>query len=103
MEILQIIEGWRNKLIPPKELRQMIQAVSQERKKTCDTCEWNSENRKKTHNYKNWRPYVHCVDCGCELEAKQKCLSCECPFKYWKAQMDKEEFDKLKTELDGQD
>jgi len=81
----------------------LIQTVSQERKKICDGCEWNSENRKKSHNYKNWRPYVHCVDCGCPLDSKQKCLSCECPFKYWKAEISSEEETKLKEELNGKD
>ena len=81
----------------------MIQIVSQERKSICDGCEWNSENRKKSHNYKNWRPYVHCVDCGCELDAKQKCLSCECPFKKWIAIISQEQNNEIKQEIDGKD
>lgn len=71
----------------------MIQEVAQERKKICDGCEWHSENRKKTHGYKSVRPDDHCVNCGCTLDAKQRCLSCECPLKYWLA---------LKQEENGQ-
>jgi len=27
----------------------------------------------------------HCVECGCTLSAKTKCLSCSCPLEQWKA------------------
>jgi hypothetical protein len=71
----QVWEGWRNKLLPPERLKQLIKITAEERMKICNTCEWNSSVRE---GYKSLRPDVHCVDCGCTLSAKTKCLSCKC-------------------------
>lgn len=73
----QIYEGWRNKIVPPAHLRETIQNVSKERLSVCDACEFHSKNS----NSK--RPDAHCLDCGCNLDAKSKCLSCECPRQKW--------------------
>lgn len=74
----QIYEGWRNKLVPPRELRQVIHDVSEERLDACSNCEHHSKNHDTP-----LRPDAHCVHCGCNLDAKSKCLSCECPIGKW--------------------
>jgi hypothetical protein len=79
----QIYEGWRNKLVPPAEMRSTIQQVSKERLAICDTCVFHSKN-----HHTPLRPDNHCTDCGCNLEAKTACLSCACPKKKWTALMD---------------
>ena len=45
----QIYEGWRNNLLPPKELKKTIKDTSKERLTICEGCEYHSANRK---NYK---------------------------------------------------
>ena len=79
MKINELIEGWRNHLLPRKELELIIEQTSQERMEVCNNCEHVST------KHKSVRPDVHCVNCGCTLAAKTKCLSCECPLKKWTA------------------
>lgn len=82
VEWKQIWEGWRNNLIPPENLKDLIHKESDIRLSICRKCDENSENKKK----KGWttlRMDEHCTNCGCTLSAKTKCLSCECPLKYW--------------------
>ena len=79
MNLNEIYEGWRNKLIPPSHLKEQIQKVAEERNSICSKCEWNSINRRKNENYKTMRPDEHCTNCGCTISAKIKCLSCKCP------------------------
>ena len=69
----QIYEGWRNKLVPPEELKDVIEQVSAERLALCESCLYHS----KFHN--SIRLDDHCTQCGCTLSAKTKCLSCSCP------------------------
>lgn len=83
MNLLQIYEGWKNKLVPSKLLKKQIEEVSQERMDICNRCLFNSENRKLNPNYSTVRPDVHCTSCGCTLSAKTACLSCRCPKKFW--------------------
>ena len=56
MSLGQIIEGWKNHLLPEEKEKAFIQHVSQERLAICT------------------------------LSAKTKCLTCECPLKKWEAQ-----------------
>lgn len=42
-----------------------------------------------------------CGSCGCSLDYKVYCLSCECPEGYWHAVMTQEEEDALNNENDG--
>lgn len=76
INVAQIIEGWRNKLIPPAHLKEMINEVSKERTDICNSCMFHSSNREK---YRTMRVDDHCTLCGCTLSAKTKCLSCSCP------------------------
>ena len=85
----QIYEGWRNNLIPPKEIKQAIQETSEYRMKICEACRWHSK------NYNTVRPDDHCTHCGCTLAAKTKCLSCSCPIDKWGAVATEEQGDEL--------
>jgi len=90
----QIYEGWKNMLVPSSELKDTIEKVSAERMAICNDCPFHSK------NHPNNVPYDHCTDCGCMLKAKTACLSCECPKKYWLAEMaSQEEEHDLKTKL----
>ena len=79
INLAHIYEGWRNNLIPPKELRETIESVSKERLAICDVCVFHSKNGT------SMRPDAYCLDCGCNLDAKSKCLSCSCPKNKWVA------------------
>ncbi len=77
MSLTEIMEGWRNHLVPPEELRDIIETVTKGRTKICETCEFHSK------FHKTLRPDAHCTECGCTLAAKQACLSCYCPKGKW--------------------
>ncbi len=82
MEVLKILEGWKNTVAPREELKELIEKVYKERLSSCDSCEHDSENKKKT-GWTTIRIDRHCTNCGCTTEPKLKCLSCECPLKKW--------------------
>jgi len=75
----EIVEGWKNNLTPEALLDKQIINVSKERIGICNECEHIST------KHKSKRPDVHCVECGCTLSAKTKCLSCACPLNKWLA------------------
>jgi hypothetical protein len=93
-----IVEGWRNHLIPPEELKSLIEAVSAERLGICSQCPYQSENAKK-HGYTTYRADVHCTVCKCPLITKTKSLSSECPNKFWDAITTNEEKLKIEQEI----
>lgn len=78
MKFNELIEGWRNNILPPKEIKDLINRVHQQRINICNKCEKHSKNY-----HTPLRPDNHCVECGCNLAAKTKCLGCECPLKKW--------------------
>jgi len=86
----QIFEGWRNNLIPPEKFKKEIEKVSSERMSICESCKFHSK------NYKRIRPDVHCINCGCTLSAKTKCLSCKCPIDKWKEVLTNEQEQNIK-------
>ena len=92
----QIYEGWRNKIIPPADMKDMIQQVSRERLSICDNCPLHSKNHKTP-----LRPDNHCTDCGCNLEAKAACLSCSCPQDKWLAVVDDKQEEQLKKDINN--
>lgn len=98
LNISQIYEGWKNKLIPAADMKEQIEAVSAERMEVCKGCPHYSENKKK-QGFKIIRPDVHCVSCGCTLSAKTRCLSCSCPKNLWKAIMTDEQYDEIREEI----
>jgi len=81
-------------LVPSSDMKETIEKISAERMAICNDCSFHSK------NHPSSVPYDHCTDCGCMLKAKTSCLSCECPKKYWLAQMNsQEEENDLKTKL----
>jgi len=70
----KILEGFRNAIIPPKDLEDLIEQVAEERRAICLNCPFNSTCGKITLT-------SYCKACGCNLKAKTKCLSCECGIK----------------------
>jgi hypothetical protein len=80
MSLGQIIEGWKNHLLPQEKEKAFVKHVSNERLAICNECEHHSK------NHKSIRMDAHCTECGCTLSAKTKCLTCECPLKKWMAQ-----------------
>lgn len=93
----QIYEGWKNRIVPPAHMKDVIELTSRDRTQICLGCEHHSENRKK-NGYKTMRPDHHCTNCGCTLAAKTRCLSCKCPLDKWLPLLDQEEEYKLKKE-----
>jgi hypothetical protein len=75
----EIVEGWKNNLTPEALLDEKVLNASKERMSICNECEHIST------KHKTVRPDVHCVNCGCTLSAKTKCLSCACPLNKWLA------------------
>ena len=83
----EIYEGWKNKLLPDADMVEQIDLVGAERLAICDACP-NHSNKHKTV-----RPDAHCVSCGCTLSAKTKCLSCKCPIDKWGAVLNDQQQD----------
>lgn len=80
MSLGQVYEGWKNHLLPKERKKAFIEHVSLSRLAICNECDEHSS------KHKTMRPDAHCVNCGCTLSAKTKCLTCECPLKKWIAQ-----------------
>lgn len=94
INIGQVYEGWKNNLFPSSHLKEIIKKVSRQRRVICDKCEYNSK------FHKTFRPDIHCIECGCTLSAKTKCLSCECPLPVpkWKAIVTEQQEDEMMNE-----
>lgn len=97
INLSEIYEGWRNKLVPPAYLKDVIDETVEKRMAICRGCEHYSENAKK-NGYSTIRRDVHCVHCGCMLSAKTACLSCECPVKKWTAALSYEQQQDIEKE-----
>jgi len=97
MKLSEIYEGWRNKLLPPENLKELINSTAEERINICLSCPHHSK------NHKSRRPDDHCTKCGCTLSAKTKCLSCSCPLEKWLATATGEEEEQLKKDLYGEE
>lgn len=86
MKISELIEGWRNKIIPKESLKELIKKTSEERLEICSQCPFDSKAAEKAGTY---TPTIrfdrHCLNCGCTLSAKTSCLSCSCPLSKWLA------------------
>lgn len=85
IDLKGIKEGLKNTYFPAKEAREEIKRVHDERLEICKTCPYYSPNAE-AQGYKTPRADVHCTDCGCNLNYKANCLSCECPQGKWKAE-----------------
>ena len=89
MNFKQIYEGWRNKLFPPEELKEIIETVANYRLAICEECGEHSK------FHKSIRLDAHCTICECTLSAKTRCLSCECPLNKWDAVMTEQQEDEI--------
>lgn len=97
MKLKQILEGWRNNVLPPSRLRRLINETGEDRIKICLNCPHHSR------FHKTIRPDDHCTHCGCTLAAKTKCLSCSCPLNKWMAVATDEEEEQIKNIIDGKE
>jgi len=86
----EILEGWRNDLFPPEEIKEKIRLTQEQRLEICKSCPLNSTPNK-------IRTISYCKDCGCPLKKKSACLHCECPQKKWLAELTEDEVKTLKT------
>lgn len=75
-KIKEIAEGWRNVIIPPEELKELIKLTTTHRLKHCIVCPHHSGNDKKANKL---RPDAYCTYCGCTLIAKTSSLGSKCP------------------------
>jgi len=101
MKISQILEGWKNVVMPANELKGIIERTRESRLKICSFCDEHSDNAKKT-GYKSIRPDAHCLNCGCTLSAKTSCLSCSCPLNKWTEVLTQQEEEEIKNTLYGE-
>lgn len=93
MNLSQILEGWRNHLIPPESMKELIQAVHEQRMEICRVCSFNSK-------VKNPASIIEsCTSCGCPLSTKTKALTGSCPEGNWKAIMTQEEKEVLEEQI----
>lgn len=96
MKFSEIYEGYKNLLIPSSEMKGTIKQVSEERLNICNNCPHHSK-----HHSTPLRFDAHCVQCGCNLDAKSSCLSCSCPENKWVAVMSNPEEEDLKKDIYG--
>lgn len=92
----EVWEGWRNHLLPPEDLKEMIEKTSQERLSICQPCEFNTT----PERIVNWS---RCQVCGCPLKQKSKSLHSECPKKKWGAVLTKEEAHEINVKINVPD
>lgn len=99
ISIKGIIEGVWNSIF----VKETIEKIAEERMSICKGCSLNSDHQKKYNKYKTFRPDFHCTSCGCNLHAKTRSLSQECPLKKWKAEMSQEEEFDLTKKLEDEE
>ncbi len=91
MNFLEVFEGWRNDLIPPEHLKELITSTSEGRLAICRECIAYDISGKGcaipgTGPCCDKRAKIDGKDgCGCPLTKKTKCLSCSCPADKWNA------------------
>lgn len=72
-KIQQIIQGWKNNLIRDEE----VEKIAIPRLEICANCELNSSYPKELNLLST------CTSCGCNLNAKVRCVKCSCPKNKW--------------------
>ena len=96
MEWKQILEGWRNHLFPPSELKKLIRQTQEDRLNICLNCPFNS-----TKGRINM--FSKCNDCGCPLKQKTACLHCKCPQDKWLPIAEKEQSEAINEYIKTKD
>lgn len=95
----EVFEGWKNSIIPSKELKEKIEETAQERLLICQDCIYNSNRARIELEYKSIRIDYHCTQCQCPLNKKTRCLSCECPLQKWTRVLTDDENQEIKNQL----
>lgn len=95
LDVKGLLEGVFNSVVT----KRWVEEVSADRMFICKRCDNFSENAKVLTNYKTSRPDSHCIDCGCNLELKTRCMSCSCPVKKWENVMSEDDWEQLKLKL----
>lgn len=97
-----IFEAIKNKHFSSKEVKQMVKAHSEDRLAICRQCPHNSRVTPKLADAV--RPDEYCMACGCNLDYKTSCLSCQCPLPVpkWEAVVSLEEEEEIKIKANGQ-
>lgn len=98
IDIAGILKGAWNSIF----VKDHIEKLSAARIAICRGCSMNSEHATKYLGYKSFRPDFHCTNCGCNLDMKTRCLSCECPLKKWLAVATEEEGQLIQTRLENE-
>ena len=101
LKFKEIFEGWRNLIMPPEEIKSIIEEVASERELICKGCPFFSVNAK-LNDYKTFRTDDHCTKCGCPIKAKARSLSSQCPMGYWTNVISEEEAYELNKKINEQ-
>jgi hypothetical protein len=99
-KIKEIVEGWRNDLIPPKQFKEAIKEMSAERIEICRKCPFDSVNagiQPSAHRSE------HCTICGCPLTKKTKSPTSQCPDNppRWESYLSMAEYERLNKQLNA--
>jgi hypothetical protein len=89
-KLQEMYDGWKNLLVPDKEMYEVIERIAAARINICNTCDFHSDRAIKSTMTK-LRFDKHCTECGCTLAAKTRSLTSECPIQKWKAVVKSEE------------
>lgn len=95
-KLSQVIEGWKNHLIPPENMKEFISMVSKDRMEICNICPENSKNKSKSM-------IALCSLCGCPLITKTKALTAGCPINKWEAILTQEEREAMENKIKNKD
>jgi len=105
INVKHILEGIKNSIFVKEE----VEKIAEERKKICDVCPKNSDNRGKDFFnpgkfYSEKRAEIadsHCTMCACNLHAKVRSLHTECPIGSWPAVATPQEAAKIAVVVDN--
>src|SRR5665647_176585 len=94
--INEIVDGWRNDIIPPKDLKESINKMSEERMVICRACPLDSLNKGISSLVRG----EYCTKCGCPLHKKTKSPTSKCPLDppKWDSYMSIQDYQKLTTQ-----
>jgi hypothetical protein len=94
------MEGVRNRIAPPEELKALIESTYEERYAICAVC---PESSMVKYPGREFIRGEHCTKCGCKLSLKLRCLSCNCPLTppRWTQKITREDDQTVKEILNG--
>lgn len=97
--IKEIVEGWKNDLIPASHLKEVIEEMGNERLAICRECPHDSVNKGISKLVRG----EYCTVCGCPLAKKTKSPTSQCPLNppKWESYMSLSEYDRLNKQKDN--